>query len=1108
VKQHSSSLPFSCLSMAHVVPAQHHARDAPLYEEKGSGTETGEPMWRQSSFFGAFLDQFIRNTDLEGGQTAPSLETLCFIFTECLQDLALKDRWPLFSDSEIEKLHDVVTVMRTALEFVQRNPGDEAEFISKVNYAVARVESLEVGSEFCVLGGWVTKTQSAHAIVFIVERVSQDEFAWVVCNTGRGVEDYHPKSDHCYPETKFKTALRYQGISRERITSPHFWYMTLRLTMQPSDCNTPVALYESILPHLRRSDNHFVTNAEVSTSGDWERPQKSGTCFYRCLLSALAYLLKTRGFSTFQKKQLFVLIRIGYLKHVKRDLGNHIWKSGLNDSDAYLIKLACNQTCLATARLCTTTIDSDNARFAFAQYVETLTRNIMCTVDGIISDPPQDSGKALCVKVPMQPFQGFELLCDESDRNSRRGYPCGGSVPVYMDYTCPLSLPKTVEEHCLVIEWCQLQCDAIRSRTNLTAVSTVLYQLRGFVEHVFLNELICPDVFSYADEVNGSQLWWLRSSLGIDTQKRCLSSLSSISNHYVAACQSLPMDRADRTTMSITLGVLYVFFDAIIRVEASPTSSPVSILLETGNFGSSMLSSSLLNNNSIHDLLADGLVVAPNVAIARKNLFSYFEHLSKRESEMKSLHIFSYEVIRDRHFYIAVETKSGALQFSKQLRNVLDPAGATLPSMPENGRKVEIHSNVSDIELSFAWFMSTWANMCVEFAQYRDLNFLFQLMLQPTDLFDVPNANFSNSNRIWSPDDSKIVTYFSGATRDKKKLYFLLQICQREFVYPKLKEICPLINRLLSLPPSTIVNEQYLLNASNLQTLDNALTPQESEQIMSYLAHPHLTVPLLLNFLCGDRLGLLLNSQMRDLVETVLFEPGKYSSVSSVTIAQQVTSIPVTSGQPGLSTALGIMMEETLFNADQILPPLKKLCLESYSLCTGGYKNSVVSMLLFVIRQTSRVISMCVANNVGGNLVDEINLLLSREVVPRLNRWANEALDDKNTVAALCLFSHSILIYENALDIHFTNESSIDSEGKPVLSLIKEYLCGCAFVVSWNTKLTDQSTEKLDMIPSLFSLIPVFSGLQKFKSRILRFARANNIFMESCLDGIESVFMI
>jgi hypothetical protein len=134
------------------------------------------------------------------------------------------------------------------------------------------------------------------------------------------------------------------------------------------------------------SDNMPDTPAQLlqalanTQDGEFQTPQRAGTCYYRCILAAFNVMLKRRGLDSIaprhtlyirihepsctlscfavdkwctvlQRKQARLAIKVAYLRRVHRDLLNRTTALEFNSSDAFMIKTACGQVGSAGIKL-------------------------------------------------------------------------------------------------------------------------------------------------------------------------------------------------------------------------------------------------------------------------------------------------------------------------------------------------------------------------------------------------------------------------------------------------------------------------------------------------------------------------------------------------------------------------------------------------------------------------------------------------------------------------------------------------------------------------------------------------------------------------------------
>ena len=166
---------------------------------------------------------------------------------------------------------------------------------AKVAFFVQEISNLKPGERASFPGAWTNSNPARnHAIVVIFECTGPDTFAVVTCNTGGGCE-YHPSSNADFPKDKKQCALRLGGIAGSIVKDEALWYMILKLQMGSEEENSRAIWYEVIMPHLCGSrDVSSVIDEFKSTGGHPETAQRSGTCFYRCILTAFRYVTKSR----------------------------------------------------------------------------------------------------------------------------------------------------------------------------------------------------------------------------------------------------------------------------------------------------------------------------------------------------------------------------------------------------------------------------------------------------------------------------------------------------------------------------------------------------------------------------------------------------------------------------------------------------------------------------------------------------------------------------------------------------------------------------------------------------------------------------------------------
>ncbi len=95
-------------------------------------------------------------------------------------------------------------------------------------------------------GGWHTIV-GGHAIILMIERMSESNYSFIICNSGNGVQ-YHPSNASSTPKIKYQTTVRFNNIPSERMLDDGFWYFIWRMKIISSDDHNVDMFYDVLLP--------------------------------------------------------------------------------------------------------------------------------------------------------------------------------------------------------------------------------------------------------------------------------------------------------------------------------------------------------------------------------------------------------------------------------------------------------------------------------------------------------------------------------------------------------------------------------------------------------------------------------------------------------------------------------------------------------------------------------------------------------------------------------------------------------------------------------------------------------------------------------------------
>lgn len=169
------------------------------------------------------------------------------------------------------------------------------------------------------------------------------------------------------------------------------------------------------------------------------------------------------------------------------------------------------------------------------------------------------------------------------------------------------------------------------------------------------------------------------------------------------------------------------------------------------------------------------------------------------------------------------------------------------------------------------------------------------------------------------------------------------------------------LKRLKAIPPrgGWVGGDRKKAAASASAPRQQVLGQHDSELLISYLTVPYLRLPLVLTFFAtDDRLHKLTSHKLRGILDSVLFEPGRYLALDLVGVAPTMVPTP----HVGLlATPFGLLLNELTRSPNTVLQALDALlegalALDTGSVCDIGEDdfNVSVDIILYVARLGAR----------------------------------------------------------------------------------------------------------------------------------------------------------
>ena len=398
--------------------------------------------------------------------------------------------------------------------------------------------------------------------------------------------------------------------------------------------------------------------------------------------------------------------------------------------------------------------------------------------------------------------------------------------------------------------------------------------------------------------------------------------------------------------------------------------------------------------------------------------------------------------------------------FGKQIRR---GAGDVAVSNPDA---------MTDIEQQTRWFASTWEENCPEFAWYRDIHFLFRVMLEPGAQWAELNAGTMPALSYMSHYAPEF--YFIRANPDGKVAEFGIALGDKAFKWAQsAKESWSSYSPAdvtTYVPPaagSGHTTEEDILHHEDLPTFDNALSPEESESFLTFLTARHIAPPLVLRFFAGDRIGQLMNAKLQHIVESVLFEPLEFAAIDKEANEFTLQRVPARDRHE-LGTPYGVAMAEAQHTPEAILGPLLDICRSAADKCIGDYRSSFVDLLLFCLRLTFRFQGMC--RHFGQHdlaAMRDLDHFLSTVAVPLLSIWVDEAFTHGNVSRQLHPTHLAMLQAPGAsfrpYGCGMKEEKDDDTKGPSAAEWHHaSFLCSSSYVVCWHSKSENEEEDEDD----------------------------------------------
>jgi hypothetical protein len=574
------------------------------------------------------------------------------------------------------------------------------------------------------------------------------------------------------------------------------------------------------------------------------------------------------------------------------------------------------------------------------------------------------------VRSSYQPFDGFGLLVDsvqgfeEQTRSDLGGPPAIAEPSPFVDFAraqdrtaCSGETGNTIEGLLETIKGLlsvadkidALQCCDLNSKRQILSLCEDF--LTGSAGHCLLP----------GDSGN-------RGSATRTVQSSLLSAWEALSRHYLAAALSVPTGKEGYGRRVITYGALLMQMDLTLRLDSSSSiegSSPLSEEVRTRkrplwpagllSVCSGHLSAGWQSGCRFDDLTNNLPLGCVDFLGTRRRITGHFA------GDAVAAFCCSGDERKAELIFKNAESFPGldAVQLCGRLRAAaVTDSSMSATEMPALLAVANLGREPKDFELGILWtFDEKLDSVHPEWKHCRDTFLRFQLLLgmvQPRIAGEeVPACREDGVVRASETALLYKPTFYDtmGGFADTLAIHIHLvgggtaRLCAN-----KPHSQCDPTRLLLShdIKPSggVDVTENDVLAAEILPDFNHTMTQTNAEELYLILTAPSVRIPLILHFFIPDRIFLLCNQQLQDILFASLFEPSHLSELQGPT-AERVKQAPCQKKQ--LGTPRGLLLHELEMAPAAVLAPLVQLLLAMPELSDCDVGGLFVQPFCFVL---------------------------------------------------------------------------------------------------------------------------------------------------------------
>eukprot|EP01033_Poteriospumella_lacustris_P010457 gene10460-7435_t len=561
----------------------------------------------------------------------------------------------------------------------------------------------------------------------------------------------------------------------------------------------------------------------------------------------------------------------------------------------------------------------------------------------------------------------------------------------------------------------------------------------------------------YEEEIVNLDCIW-DEPITYELQVELMLCLQRVTEHFAAAVLSIQQSRSFDASIIIVNGCLTALADAIMRKVAidEPSEACSHLMGRSANNRQLGYAGFGISVGSFATQCETLEVHTPELAIAKTAVLDYFQSPQQRRLEK----IFTWEenyVLKPNKplvKYLRMIAKETALAVQRPYQWFLD----------NNPISSDLFKNYPELKC------------------YRDIAFWWKYFLNPDIKVFRNFVNITNPQEI--PRLPRMECQLSFGWNEEEGGFAVNAFRTELRCRPDPKQTDPMTGKPIPpeslpthrfpstatpsfyVPPPSIKSEDDVIYRPNLPAFDDkagqVLNQRDSELLISYMTVPYLRVPLIMSFFASDdRIHKLQSPELRNILDSVLFEPGKYLRMDMCKV--EPTMVPSTNPDL-LASPYGMLLNELVRSPETVIRSTLSLLRGALACDTGSVVdeksdtfNTSTTIILYATRLGSRVdnyLSFLVDYNLRTHDcidwplrdsdvnaetltklkegLDSVRELLHTQFAPLLEDYlkrldmetskdpTNETLIDRNSRLACDLHSHKMLMYRNYHDFQYT----------------------------------------------------------------------------------------